>query len=306
MVVVALQVEVNSGGNVYFCFCSSQSGRGQDAGGSVSSEGSPERSNAHAWDERGWHTSIAASNLKHDCDGGHGGVASWPETGSMELQQRAASDDSAVRQLVSVLQAAADEETSAYDRPAANMSLSGSRHEAVSDHSNGVESVDSPRPPHGLPSPPSTAAAAFSADGRPGQSGDVVLQPAGAPQQSCQQETFQSQEQPDGQMSQDASGGPAVEYERIDTDEAVQPTTTDGGQSQPHTLQRQHSGSAPSSPDHQHPPDRLLVVKFLPARLDAQSEQFASELARHLGVPSPACRILRKQVARGSDAFFTS
>lgn len=45
-------------------------------------------------------------------------------------------------------------------------------------------------------------------------------------------------------------------------------------------------------------PERLLVIKFLPARLDAQSEQFASELARHLGIASPACRILRKQVQR--------
>lgn len=42
--------------------------------------------------------------------------------------------------------------------------------------------------------------------------------------------------------------------------------------------------------------ERILVVKFLPARLDAQSELFASELGDHLGILVPASRILRKQV----------
>lgn len=42
--------------------------------------------------------------------------------------------------------------------------------------------------------------------------------------------------------------------------------------------------------------ERILVVKFLPARLDAQSELFASELGDHLGILVPAARILRKQV----------
>jgi hypothetical protein len=293
VVVVALQVEVNSGGNVYFCFCSSQNSRGQDAGGSVSSDCSPERSNAQAWDARGWHTSIAASNLRHDCDGGHGAEASWRETGS-ELQRRAASDDSAVRQLVSVLQAAADEESSAYDKPAAGTSPSGSKHEAVGGYSNGVESVGSPAPPHGLPSPPSTAAAACWPDGSAEGSSDGVLQQS--LRQVCQQESAQSHPQPDVLIRQDVDSSQAAEHESSDMAQAAQPAHTDSGEPQPFTLQRQHSGSAPSSPDRQTPPDRLLVVKFLPARLDAQSEQFASELARHLGVPSPACRILRKQV----------
>ena len=293
MEVTALQVEVNSGGNVYFCFCSSHVGRGQEEGGSVSSDGSPERGHAHAWDERGWHTSI--SRMQDDCKGCRGGEDSWPEPGS--AQQRAASDDSAVRQLVDVLQATADDEASAEARPAATLLPSGSRNEAVGGHGNDMDSIGSPGPPRGLPSPPSTAAPAGAPDGRAEGSGDGAPQPAGGLQQSCQQEAAQPPEQPAGQVLQDGGVVQAAENESA---EAPQPAPTDGGQTQPPTLQRQHSGSAPASPDRQHPPDRLLVIKFLPARLDAQSEQFASELARHLGVPSPACRILRKQVAEGS------
>ena len=37
------------------------------------------------------------------------------------------------------------------------------------------------------------------------------------------------------------------------------------------------------------------MVKVCPARLAAQSEQFANELSLHVGVCAPACRILRKQ-----------
>lgn len=43
-------------------------------------------------------------------------------------------------------------------------------------------------------------------------------------------------------------------------------------------------------------PMGCLVIKFHPSRLAAQSEQFANELTRHLGVHAPACRILRSQV----------
>ncbi len=74
---------------------------------------------------------------------------------------------------------------------------------------------------------------------------------------------------------------------------------TGGGAAPAHSRiggSRQQEAAAERERERDRPPERLLVVKFLPARLDAQSEQFASELARHLGVPSPACRILRKQV----------
>ena len=85
------------------------------------------------------------------------------------------------------------------------------------------------------------------------------------------------------------------------------PTSDDGGSGDGHVAADGRSGAAhddrdssepaaPATPALQHGPERLLVVKFLPARLDAQSEQFASELARHLGLPAPACRILRKKV----------
>lgn len=40
------------------------------------------------------------------------------------------------------------------------------------------------------------------------------------------------------------------------------------------------------------------MVKVCPARLAAQSEQFANELSLHVGVCAPACRILRKQAHR--------
>ena len=43
-------------------------------------------------------------------------------------------------------------------------------------------------------------------------------------------------------------------------------------------------------------PERILVLKFHPSRLITQAEQFANELARHLGICSPCCRILRQQV----------
>jgi hypothetical protein len=299
---IALQVEVNSGGNVYFCFCSGHVGREQDEGDSHCSEGSPERCHADAWDERGWHTSISPHRMPNICSSDCAAEDSWPEPQSaIELQRRAASDDSAVRQLVDVLQAAADDDTPADDRPAATSSPDGgSRCEAVPGRSNDMDLVASPSPTHGLPPPPSTTTAACSPGNTAEGNGAGIRQQARGLQQSCQQDTAQSQLQPNGPTSQDDSlsqtAANECSDECSDANEAVQLKPTNGNQCQPHTLQRQHSGSAPPSPNHQHPPDRLLVVKFLPARLDAQSEQFASELARHLGVPSPACRILRKQV----------
>ena len=47
------------------------------------------------------------------------------------------------------------------------------------------------------------------------------------------------------------------------------------------------------------PREGCLVVKFHANRLATQSEQFANELTRHLGVPAPVCRMLRKGVRRG-------
>ena len=44
------------------------------------------------------------------------------------------------------------------------------------------------------------------------------------------------------------------------------------------------------------PREGCCVVKFAASRLAIQSEQFANELTRHLGVCAPACRILRKGV----------
>lgn len=38
------------------------------------------------------------------------------------------------------------------------------------------------------------------------------------------------------------------------------------------------------------------MVKFSASRLTTQSEQFANELTRHLGMCAPNCRILRKGV----------
>ena len=49
-------------------------------------------------------------------------------------------------------------------------------------------------------------------------------------------------------------------------------------------------------PTPQHAPERVLIIKGHPARLATQSEQFANELTRHLGVCAPDCRILRKVV----------
>ena len=40
---------------------------------------------------------------------------------------------------------------------------------------------------------------------------------------------------------------------------------------------------------------KCLVLKFVPSRLLAQSEQFANELTRHVGVCAPESRILRPQ-----------
>ena len=48
------------------------------------------------------------------------------------------------------------------------------------------------------------------------------------------------------------------------------------------------SGAAPEAPE------SVLIVKFHQTRLMTQSEQFANELTRHLGICAPTCRILRK------------
>ena len=45
-------------------------------------------------------------------------------------------------------------------------------------------------------------------------------------------------------------------------------------------------------------PENVLVAKFHASRLTTQSEQFANELTRHLGICAPNCRILRQQVRR--------
>ena len=55
-------------------------------------------------------------------------------------------------------------------------------------------------------------------------------------------------------------------------------------------------GSALKPPTPQQAPERVLIVKGHPARLATQSEQFANELTRHLGICAPDCRILRKVV----------
>ena len=51
------------------------------------------------------------------------------------------------------------------------------------------------------------------------------------------------------------------------------------------------------APPGRHPQERCLIVKFLGSRLLTQSEQFANELTRHLGICAPACRILRQKVS---------
>ena len=43
-------------------------------------------------------------------------------------------------------------------------------------------------------------------------------------------------------------------------------------------------------------PEGCLVLKFVSSRLICQSEQFASELTRHVGLCVPESRILRQQV----------
>lgn len=63
-------------------------------------------------------------------------------------------------------------------------------------------------------------------------------------------------------------------------------------------------GTSAASPAAGKGPMGCLVIKFHPSRLAAQSEQFANELTRHLGVHAPACRILRSQV-RPCTAIYT-
>ena len=58
------------------------------------------------------------------------------------------------------------------------------------------------------------------------------------------------------------------------------------------------SGGTPKPPTPDQGPERVLIVKGHHARLASQSEQFANELTRHLGICAPDCRILRKVVRR--------
>lgn len=50
------------------------------------------------------------------------------------------------------------------------------------------------------------------------------------------------------------------------------------------------------NPQSEYSAEGLLVLKFHTSRLITQSEQFANELTRHLGVCAPNCRILRETV----------
>ena len=56
------------------------------------------------------------------------------------------------------------------------------------------------------------------------------------------------------------------------------------------------SGATLRPPTPEQGPERVLIVKGHHARLASQSEQFANELTRHLGICAPECRILRKVV----------
>lgn len=66
----------------------------------------------------------------------------------------------------------------------------------------------------------------------------------------------------------------------------------------PHALHRSATTVAESSPKNQGSPrlarELCVVVKFHGSRLTTQSEQFANELTRHLGLHAPSARILRK------------
>jgi predicted protein tyrosine phosphatase len=52
-------------------------------------------------------------------------------------------------------------------------------------------------------------------------------------------------------------------------------------------------GPPPSTPPCVAPREAVAVAKFVPTRLLCQSEQFANELARHVGLCAPASRVLR-------------
>ena len=58
------------------------------------------------------------------------------------------------------------------------------------------------------------------------------------------------------------------------------------------------SGDTVKAPTPEQGQERVLIVKVHHARLASQSEQFANELTRHLGICAPECRILRKVVHR--------
>jgi hypothetical protein len=63
-------------------------------------------------------------------------------------------------------------------------------------------------------------------------------------------------------------------------------------------------GQAITAPTPEQGPERVLIVKGHHARLASQSEQFANELTRHLGICAPACRILRRVVGESLSSFF--
>ncbi|CAL8468091.1 g7630 [Coccomyxa elongata] len=58
---------------------------------------------------------------------------------------------------------------------------------------------------------------------------------------------------------------------------------------------------SPSPASSEHAPERVVIVKVHQARLASQSEQFANELTQHLGICTPACRILRRMDATAGE-----
>lgn len=345
---------MNSGGNVYFCFCGGDSKRLQREAHTPEQQRTPEHSPDRHGGARGGGAAAAA-----ECEATDGGGLPSALRAALS-RRRAASDDGAVRRLSGALQRAADGAPAPdHDSDARREGHAGRGGESVAaagaDSSGPAASGETP--PRELPPRPRSAAAALP----PERQQNGVLRQAEALQQPAQQQAAQVQRrpperQPSGQAGRDGSSLPPIPRQRSGTlpqaaerdgssgslssgqrrqqqpqqhaeqqgcelpadrqHSGTSQTSSEvpnGGQSVLHgdlqPLDRHHTGPAQSSAQRQHssgelpplqglpvPVQRLLVVKFLPARLDAQSEQFASELARHLGVPSPACRILRKQV----------
>lgn len=231
------QVEVNSGGNVYFCFCDG-AGASQHEARTPEQQRSTEHSPVrHGGSKNPGSTAGAAQDSADDGDGD-----SLPSPVLAAIRRRAASDDGA--QL---------HQQQPSSRPPLQRQHSGTAQPAAERQDSGGSQTSAQRQHSGPHSERQHSGASQTASEQ--QIGSHTL--------------LQGRPQP---LQRQHSGA-----------------------SQAALTERQHSG--PLQGGTQKPPERLLVVKFLPARLDAQSEQFASELARHLGVPSPACRILRKQVS---------